>query len=135
MGMAQRSSNLISSENGEGAAVYDSTGNKIGRIDRRMIEKDSGVIRYAVMTFGGFLGIGEGEYPLMWNAFRYDVNLGGYVTNVTADQLKNAPEFTDESWADPEWESRLHEHFGSRPYCEESGVGPTDRGTDRTAGY
>jgi hypothetical protein len=132
MGVAQQGGNLISSENVEGTAVYDSSGNKIGQIDHLMIDKVSGVIRYAIMTFGGFLGIGEGEYPLLWKAFKYDTNLGGYVTDVTGEQLENAPEYSEQSWTDRDWEARLHQHFGSRPYWEESGAG---RGTDQTAGF
>ncbi|KAF2989765.1 hypothetical protein MJC1_03110 [Methylocystis sp. MJC1] len=141
MGMAAQGSNLISSENVEGTAVYDPSGNKIGQIDHLMIDKVSGVIRYAIMTFGGFLGIGEGEHPLPWKAFKYDTNLGGYVTDVTEEQLKNAPEYTEQSWTDRDWESRLHQHFGSKPYWEEgaagssSGIGSTTRGTDQTAGF
>lgn len=142
MGMATQGGNLISSENVEGAAVYDPSGNKIGQIDHLMIDKVSGVIRYAIMTFGGFLGIGENEHPLPWKAFKYDATLGGYVTNVTADQSKNAPQFTEQSWTDRDWESRLHRHFGSRPYWEEAGAGANpgmsgsqNRGTDQTAGF
>jgi hypothetical protein len=142
MGMATQGGNLISSENVEGTAVYDPSGNKIGHIDHLMIDKVSGVIRYAIMTFGGFLGIGEGEHPLPWKAFKYDTNLGGYVTNATADQLKNAPEYDESSWSNRDWESRLHEHFGSKPYWEEGGTsgmgsstGSQNRGTDQTAGF
>ncbi len=134
MGMAEQGGNLISSENVEGTAVYDPSGNKIGEIDHLMIDKVSGSIRYAIMTFGGFLGIGEGEHPLPWKAFKYDTNLGGYVTNVTEQQLKNAPEFDEKSWNDRDWESRVHQHFGSKPYWEE-GAGTTGRGTDQTAGF
>ena len=140
MGMATQGDNLISSENVEGTAVYDPNGNKIGQIDHLMIDKVSGMVRYAIMTFGGFLGIGEAEHPLPWKAFKYDTNLGGYVTNVTEEQLKNAPEYNEQSsWQDRDWENRLHQHFGSRPYWEESGssssLGSQNRGTDQTAGF
>jgi hypothetical protein len=137
MGMATQSGNLISSENVEGTAVYDPSGNKIGHIDHLMIDKVSGVIRYAIMTFGGFLGIGEGEHPLPWQAFKYDTNLGGYVTNVTEEQLKSAPQYDERNWSDRDWEQRLHQHFGSTPYWEEGGMSSsqTGRGTDQTAGF
>jgi hypothetical protein len=139
MGMARGSGDLISSESVEGAAVYDPAGNEIGRIGHLMIDSMSGVVRYAVMNFGGFLGIGEGVRPLPWATLRYDANLGGYVTNVTEEQLTNAPEYDARSWLDREWESRLHAHFGSPPYWEEGGSAdielPMKRGTDRTAGF
>jgi hypothetical protein len=70
------------------------------------------VVRYAIMTFGGFLGIGEGEHPLPWKSFRYDTNLGGYVANVTEEQLQNAPEYAgEESWSDRDWETRLKQEL------------------------
>jgi hypothetical protein len=121
MGMAQHSE-LISSDKVEGTDVFDPNGNKIGQIDHLMIDKVSGEVRYAIMSFGGFLGIGEGQHPLPWKAFRYDTNLGGYVTSVTQQQLESAPEYTDQSWQDRDWENRLHQHFGSAPYWDESGA-------------
>lgn len=134
MGKAMQGGNLVSSANVEGTAVYNPSGDRIGQIDHLMIDKVSGIVRYAIMTFGGFLGIGEGEYPLPWEAFRYDTNLGGYVTDVTEDQLKNAPLHDETSWSNRDWESRLHQHFGSKPYWEE-GMGARGRGTDQTAGF
>jgi hypothetical protein len=132
--MVQQGS-LIPSDKVEGTDVFDPAGNKIGQIDHLMIEKVSGSVRYAIMTFGGFLGLGEGQYPLPWKAFRYDTNLGGYVTNVTEQQLKNAPEYDERSWSDRDWETRLHQHFGSKPYWDESSMGSTTRGTGQTAGF
>ena len=121
MGMAQPNANLISSDKVEGTAVYDAAGNKIGEIDHLMIDRMSGVVRYGIMTFGGFLGIGEGEYPLPWKSFRYDTNLCGYVANVTEEQLQNAPEYAgEESWSDRDWETRLNKNYGSTPYWEDT---------------
>ena len=86
MGMAQPNANLISSAEVEGTSVYDASGDKIGEIDHLMIDRMSGMVRYAIMTFGGFLGIGEGEFrSLEGIPLRY--NLGGYVANVTEEQL------------------------------------------------
>lgn len=76
-------------------------------------------MRYAVMSFGGFLGLGRNHYPLPWDSIRYDVDREGYVANVTEQQLKDAPEFTEEALSDRSWESRWHGHFGARPYWEE----------------
>jgi len=123
MGMAEKGAELISSDKVEGTSVYDPQGNKIGEIDHLMIDKVSGMVRYAIMAYGGFLGIGEGNHPLPWNAFHYDANLGGYVANVTEDQLKDVPDFDEASWSDRAWETRLHQHFGSAPYWEETGAG------------
>ncbi len=129
MGMAQPNANLISSDKVEGTSVYDASGDKIGEIDHLMIDRMSGMVRYAIMTFGGFLGLGEGEYPLPWKAFRYDTNLGGYVANVTEEQLQNAPEFTEDSWSDRDWETRLHKNYGSSPYWEDTTSTMRDQST------
>ncbi len=111
MGMAQRVMNLISSEKVEGTNVFDPMGNKIGEIDHLMIERVSGQVRFAVLSFGGFLGIGHSHYPLPWSSFRFDTGLEGYVTNITEAQLKDAPEYSDDSWTDPEWEGKLDRYF------------------------
>jgi sporulation protein YlmC with PRC-barrel domain len=119
MGTASPTFNLISSENVEGTNVYDPNGNKIGEIDHLMIDRVSGNVRYAVMSFGGFMGLGHSHYPLPWNAIKYDTVREGYTTNVTEAQLKNAPEFSDDSWMDRGWEERWHHHFDARPYWDE----------------
>ena len=119
MGTASPTFNLISSENVEGTNVYDPDGNKIGQIDHLMIDRVSGHVRYAVMSFGGFMGLGHSHYPLPWNAIKYDTARAGYITNVTENQLKDAPEFSDDSWMDRDWEERWHQHFKTRPYWDE----------------
>ena len=87
---------LISSEDVEGTNVYDTKGTKIGDIDHLMIDKVSGRVNYAVMSFGGFIGLGHSHYPIPWNALKYDTKLNGYVTGITEEQLKDAPAFSDE---------------------------------------
>ncbi|MGQ0444339.1 MAG: PRC-barrel domain-containing protein [Beijerinckiaceae bacterium] len=119
MGTASPTFNLISSNDVEGTTVYDPSGTKIGEIDHLMIDKLSGNVRYAVMSFGGFLGLGHGHYPLPWNALDYDSAREGYVANVTENQLKDAPEFSDDSWMDRDWEARWHRHFEAKPYWEQ----------------
>jgi hypothetical protein len=107
---------LISSEDVEGTNVYDLKGSKIGEIDHLMIDKISGRVAYAVMSFGGFLGLGHSHYPLPWAALKYNVQLGGYETGVTEAQLKDAPSFSDDSWSDRNWESQTHTYYNVRPY-------------------
>jgi hypothetical protein len=106
---------LISSNDVDGTDVYGADRNKIGAIDHLMIEKSSGRVAYAVMSFGGFLGLGESHYPLPWNALRYDVELDGYITGVTEDQVKNAPRYEERSYANRDWETRTHDHYRA-PY-------------------
>ena len=68
---------LISSEDVEGTNVYGVDGKKIGDIDHLMIEKVSGRVAYAVISFGGFLGLGHSHYPAPWAALKYDTKLEG----------------------------------------------------------
>ena len=85
-----------------------------------MIGKRSGKVAYAVMSFGGFLGIGERYHPLPWNVLTYDEDKGGYVIDVGTDQLRSAPHFTREE-IDPrlgrrEELDRLHTFYGVPPH-------------------
>ncbi len=104
---------LISSGRVKGTGVYGPDDAKVGQIEALMIEKVAGRVRYAVMSFGGFLGLGHSHYPIPWAALKYDPAVGGYRTGITEDQLKAAPENT--GW-DREWETRVHGHYGAPPY-------------------
>jgi hypothetical protein len=109
-------SNFISSEDVEGTDVYGAGDTKVGAIDHLMIDKVSGRISYAVMSFGGFLGLGHSHYPIPWAALKYDTALGGYRTGITEKQLNDAPQFSDDSWGGRDWEAQTHKHYGAEPY-------------------
>jgi hypothetical protein len=70
--------NLIGSDKVEGTAVYGANNEKIGSIERVMIDKMSGKVSYAVLAFGGFLGLGNDHYPIPWASLKYDTSLGGF---------------------------------------------------------
>jgi PRC-barrel domain len=109
---------LIESDRVEGTNVYDPRGNRIGSIKRLMVEKISGQVAYAVMSFGGFLGIGEDEHTIPWNKLNYDIGLGGYRTDITEQQLRGAPSFYRDrnyDWSDRARERELHDYWGA-PY-------------------
>ena len=89
------SSDLISSDKVEGTAVYNSQGSKLGSIDDLVIDKHSGQIRYAVLEFGGFMGMGTDRYPMPWGMLKYDTARGGYVAPIDKDKLANAPKYED----------------------------------------
>src|SRR3954452_1377454 len=93
----RETSSLIGSDKVEGTAVYGADNNKIGSIQRVMIDKISGKVAYAVTSFGGFMGIGEDYYPLPWSSLTYDTSLGGYKTAITENQLKGAPKYSKAS--------------------------------------
>jgi hypothetical protein len=109
---------LISSEDVEGTEVYVPNRENIGQIDHLMIDKGSGRVAYAVMSFGGFLGVGHSHYSVPWGALTFDTTLGGFRTNITEQQLKDAPEFSDDTWGDRDWEIRTHKHYGAPRYWE-----------------
>src|SRR4051794_38290787 len=101
---ARETPNLIGSDKVEGTAVYDADGTKIGTIERVMIDKLSGKVSYAVLSFGSFLRIGDDHYPLPWQSLTYDINLGAYVSGITETQLKNALRYSNDNawnWSDP----------------------------------
>lgn len=86
-------SSLISSDKVEGTAVYDGAGNHVGSIHSVMIGKTDGKVAYAVLSFGGFLGIGANYYPVPWAALKYDTILGGYVTGIPSERFSEAPNY------------------------------------------
>jgi PRC-barrel domain len=107
--------NLIGSDKVEGTAVYGADERKIGSIERVMIDKTSGRVSYAVLGFGGFLGLGNDHYPLPWQSLKYDTNLGGYVTGVSEQQLRGAPKFADDrdwDWADAARSRAVDDYYG-----------------------
>jgi PRC-barrel domain len=83
----------ISSDKVQGTEVYSSSDEKIGQIHSVMIDKYSGQVVYAIMSFGGFLGLGERYHPLPWAALRYDEKLEGYVVGIKREALLSGPSF------------------------------------------
>ena len=112
----RETSNLIGSDKVEGTPVYRLNGDNIGQIERVMIDKISGKVAYAVMSFGGFLGIGEDYYPLPWSVLTYNPTLGGYEVEITDQQLKNAPKYSRHEtwdWADRQRTQKLTDYYGT----------------------
>jgi sporulation protein YlmC with PRC-barrel domain len=112
---------LIESDRVQGTTVYDPQGNNIGSIKRIMIDKMSGQVAYAVMSFGGFLGMGTEEHAIPWNKLTYDTSLEGFRTDITEQQLRGAPSYSRDGnydWSDRNRERELHSHYGARPYWE-----------------
>src|SRR6266699_5675 len=112
---ARETVSLIGSDKVEGTAVYGANDKKIGSIERVMIDKMSGRVSYAVLSFGGFLGIGDDHYPLPWQSLKYDTNLGGYRTGITETQLKGAPKYGNDNawnWSDPARVRTVNDYYG-----------------------
>lgn len=86
---------LIASDKVDGTAVYDLDGERLGTINNFMVDKRSGQAKYAVMQFGGFLGIGADYYPIPWTMLTYSTDHGGYMVDLDKDRLADAPRYTD----------------------------------------
>lgn len=117
--MAERETgSLIGSDKVEGTAVYGADQQKVGSIERVMIDKVSGKVAYAVLGYGGFLGIGDDHYPTPWSSLTYDTNLGGYRTNITKNQLDKAPRYSsDNDWSwNRENDRRVYDYYHASPY-------------------
>jgi len=109
---------VISASKVTGTNVYNTDGDQLGEIHEVMLDKKSGQIAYAVMSFGGFLGIGERYHPLPWAALKYDTRQGGYVVGLTIDQLHGAPTYGANelpAW-DRAYETRIHDYYKAAPY-------------------
>ena len=110
---------LIASDRVEGTPVRRSNGEKIGTVERLMIDKVSGKVAYAVMSFGGFLGLGEDHHTIPWSALTYNTTLDAYEVNLTDDQLRDGPrrsgEGRDPSF-DRDWEEHVHRYYNATPY-------------------
>jgi hypothetical protein len=112
---------LIGSDYVDGTAVYGANGESIGSVKRMMIDKLSGKVAYVLISFGGFLGMGEEEHPLPWAKLTYDTSLGGFRTDVTEQQLRAAPAHhrqRDYDWSNRTHERELHDYWKSPYYWD-----------------
>jgi hypothetical protein len=112
----RETTNLIGSDKVDGTAVYGADERKIGNVQRVMIDKISGQVRYVVVSFGGFLGMGEDYYPMPWEKLDYDTRLGGYRVDLTEAQLKGAPKFTrntDWDWSNQVRERTINDYYNT----------------------
>jgi hypothetical protein len=91
--MPAKSHRLIASDRVERTVVRRSDGTKIGTIERLMIDKVSGRVAYAVLGFGGFMGVGVKHIPVAWDRMKYGVALDAYEINLSDDELSRAPSF------------------------------------------
>ncbi|TPG41914.1 PRC-barrel domain containing protein [Roseomonas nepalensis] len=109
---------LISADKVEGTAVYNRGGEHLGTIETLMIDKVSGRVAFAVMAFGGFLGLGESQHPLPWSVLTYDTALGGYVVDLTREQLEGAPTFPAEDEGDltDTHGQRVYDYYKAEPF-------------------
>ncbi len=112
----RETASLIGSDKVEGTAVYGVDEQRIGTIQRVMIDKISGKVAFAVTSFGGFLGIGEDYYPVPWPSLKYDTRLGGYRTGIPINQLGGAPKYSrnsDWDWNDRARDRQVYDYYNT----------------------
>jgi sporulation protein YlmC with PRC-barrel domain len=98
-----------------GNDVYNERGENLGAIKEFMIDMASGRIAYAVLSFGGFLGMGDRLFAVPWQALKLDTANKRFSLNVVKEKLKNAPGFDKDHWpsmADPAWATSVHSFYG-----------------------
>jgi hypothetical protein len=105
---------LIASDRVEGTAVLDRDGVKIGTIERVMIDKLSGQVAYAVMSVGGFIGLGEKHHPIPWEILNYNEEEGAYVVDLDRESLEKAPMYgrgEEPDWSDRAYGERVRTYY------------------------
>jgi hypothetical protein len=110
---------LIASDRVEGTEVRRPNGEKVGTIERLMIDKISGNVAYAVLSFGGFLGIGAKHMPIPWSKLKFDPQMQSYQADISDDELAKAPSYAtdkDFDWGDRSQEQQVHDYYKARPY-------------------
>ena len=110
---------LIASDRVEGTSVYGVNGEKLGTVHNFMVEKRSGQVAYAVLSFGGFLGMGSNLLPLPWGRLSYNPKFEAYELDIDDEELRRAPSFRadkDFDWGDRSQEAELHRYYGTPPY-------------------
>ena len=108
---------LIASDQIEGTAVRRPGGDKLGKIERLMIDRVTGTVAYAVLNFGGLFGLGHHHYPIPWSLLTYNPSSKAYEIEISEERLSQASEsFKDLDFGDRAGEAKLHARYGARPY-------------------
>lgn len=117
--IASKSHRLVASDRVEGTPVRRPGGGKIGTVQRLMIDKVGGNVTYAVLSFGGFLGMGRKHLPIPWTRLKYDLNQEAYLVDITDEELSHAPDYeADEAfdWGDRSQEMVIRNYYRSPHY-------------------
>jgi sporulation protein YlmC with PRC-barrel domain len=102
-----------------GDEVKNSLGETLGKLEELMIDLDEGRVAYAVLSFGGFLGMGNKLFAIPWEAMAVDTEQKAVIFDVPKERLENAPGFDKDNWpktTDREWMTEVHTYYGYDPY-------------------
>jgi sporulation protein YlmC with PRC-barrel domain len=112
-------SKVLPTDKLKGTGVTNTAGEKLGKIEDFAIDMERGCIAYAVLSFGGFLGMGDKFFAIPWDALKPSPQNDEFVLGVEKEALKNAPGFDKDDWpdmADRRWGAEIHRYYGSQPY-------------------
>ena len=104
-----------------GNDVYNLQGDDLGDIKEIMLEVYSGRVSYAVLSFGGLMGMGEKLFAVPWEALTLDTVNKRFTLNVEKDRLESAPGFDKNNWpnmSDQAWSDSIHSYYGTRPFAD-----------------
>lgn len=112
---------ILSASTITGDQVTNLEGEDLGKIEEVMLDMASGRVSYAVLSFGGVLGMGDKLFAIPWDALELDAENKCFILDIEKERLKNAPGFDKDHWpamADNKWATQIHSYYGSRPYWE-----------------
>jgi len=112
---------IMAADTLEGDSVVNRQGETLGEIKHIMIDVPRGRVAYAVLSFGGLLGIGDKLFAIPWSAFTLDAGNHNFILDVSKQRLEDAPGFDKDHWpamADERWAREVHSYYHARPYWE-----------------
>ncbi len=111
---------VLSADTLKNEKVVNAAGEDLGAIQDYMIDLDTGRIAYCVLSFGGFLGMGDKLFAVPWQAMKLDTERHCFVLDASKDRLKNAPGFDKDDWPGTgrDFETEVYRYYNVRPYWE-----------------
>ena len=128
---------VLSASTLTGDAVRNPAGDDLGKVDEIMIDIPTGRVAYAVLSFGGFMRMGNKLFAVPWESLTVDQDRKCFVLDVDKSRLENAPGFDKDNWpdmADQTWGRKIYDYYGKRPYWESRGIGEDEQVRARGAG-
>lgn len=102
-----------------GDKVINSQGEDLGKIEEIMLDLENGCVSYAVLSFGGILGIGDKLFAVPWNAMKLNTDKKAFILDVDKERLRNAPGFNKDNWPerpDTQWLESVYSYYDTKPY-------------------
>lgn len=121
-----------------GEDVYNHKDEDLGDIKEIMIDMNTGRVAYAVLSFGGFLGIADKLFAVPWSGLKLDTENKRFILNVDKERLESAPGFDKDHWpdmADPTWQNTINSYYGTKSYTDTTYTEPSSTQTKSTKDY